>query len=165
MDGLYLHQRYPEVQNSKRFRIFTFIRDPLQIRLSLYRFEKERGILADHQTAKDALLNRTNYIASTIPATKENFREILDRYFYIGLLEEGQLSLDILAWLLGKKAHPFPRINETLKSDAFASESLTVKEIEQFREANKLDYMIYDYCKKRFNQMVFAYRNANKVEP
>jgi hypothetical protein len=39
LDGYYLHQRYPEVFMSSRYRVFTFVRDPLQVQLSLFWYE------------------------------------------------------------------------------------------------------------------------------
>lgn len=40
-DGYRLRQRYPEALSSDRYRVFTFIRDPLMVKLSLYWYETE----------------------------------------------------------------------------------------------------------------------------
>ncbi|MBK8382818.1 MAG: hypothetical protein IPL16_13225 [Ignavibacteria bacterium] len=44
-EGIHLNQRYPEVfDNPDKYRIFTFVRDPLQFRASLYYYYKNEII-------------------------------------------------------------------------------------------------------------------------
>ena len=40
VDGKYLHQLHPEVLQSSRFKLFTFVRNPLQTKISLFYHEK-----------------------------------------------------------------------------------------------------------------------------
>lgn len=47
-DGYRLRQRYPEALSSERYRVFTFIRDPLLVKLSLYRYETEHNQVVIH---------------------------------------------------------------------------------------------------------------------
>ena len=96
LEGNYLHQRYPEVFTTDRFRVITFVRDPLAVKLSLYRYEKENNV-SNARSIEDHLLSRPNYIADRFPATLDNYKEIIDRYFFVGILEEGQVSMDMLA--------------------------------------------------------------------
>ena len=151
LDGNHLHQRYPEVFNSERFRVITFIRDPLAVKLSLYRYEKENNVCTQ-DNIEDHLLSRTNYIAHRFPATIDNYRDILDRYFFVGILEEGQSCLDNLARILDKPKVVLPWDNSTKKVKYAEMENISAACLERFKEENKLDYLIYDYAKNKFNQ-------------
>jgi len=149
IQGYYLHQRYPEVFEKSRFRLFSFLRDPLSVRLSLFRHEKKIGILGKNVLAKDIILSRPNYIANRFPLTKDNYVEILNRYEFIGILERGQESLDKLAKLYGKPRVEISKRNTTqIKEDSY----ITTDDINRFKELNQLDYKIYNYCLNKFFQ-------------
>jgi hypothetical protein len=151
LDGYYLHQRYPEILKSDRFKLFTFIRDPLQTKLALYRFEKKNNV-DKARNIEEHLFNRLNYIANRFPATEENYKEVIDRYFFVGILDECQASLNLLARLIGKKAHKMPWVNRT-ESDGVSDIGKFSKElVERFRKENALDYLIYEYCLKKFTR-------------
>ncbi|MBW4653141.1 MAG: sulfotransferase family protein [Kaiparowitsia implicata GSE-PSE-MK54-09C] len=155
LEGYHLHQRYPQVLKSDHYRVFTFIRDPLQVRLSLYRYEwQHRELLPHIQKApvlEDHLLQRPNYLASIFPVTWETYQSVLDCYWFIGSLEQAQTSLNALARRMGKPSQPMPLLNAT-QNYAPTSDEIMVspKLAAQFREVNALDYAIYDYCQKRF---------------
>ncbi len=144
-DGNYLHQRYPKILEEKRkYMIFTFIRDPLQLMISLYYFERKRGGNIN-VTLEEHLLNREpNYIANRIPCNESNYLEALDRYFFIGVTEKLQYSLDLLANRLNKKALKVPRVNRTKRDEQ--EHKLSKGTIERFKERNQLDYKIYNYA-------------------
>lgn len=144
LPGAYLHERYPEVLGSPRFRIFTFLREPLQVRLSLDRYEHVHGRRGEG-SLEDRLLARPNYLAGILPATRENYREVLDRYFFIGILEEGQAAVDALAAALGRRSRPLPRLNRT-----FGSADVSPALVERFRSLNELDYLIYAHAVERY---------------
>lgn len=150
LDGFYLHQRYPEVIKSDRFRVFSFIRDPLATRLSLYRYEKkfrDRVIGSVHQAIFSP--GRRNWVADRFPATKDNYREVIDNYFFIGILEDAQISFDVLARLIDKEPITLPWVNTTER----AHEDLSQEEVDRFRAENEIDYLIYDYCVEKFNRI------------
>lgn len=151
LDGNHLHQRYPEVFSSDRFRVITFIRDPLQVKLSLYRYEKENNV-SKHDDIEEHLLSRTNYIAHRLPATIDDYKEIIDRYLYVGILEEGQACLNDLAKLLNKPRVMLPWNNSTGKNRDTEIENISDACLKKFREKNKLDYLIYDYCANKIRQ-------------
>lgn len=155
-DGYHLHQRYPEVFMSDKFRVFTFVRDPLQVQLSLFRYERKNGV-SNVKSIEDHLLLRPNYIAHRFPATFDNYREVIDRYFFVGILEEGQTNIDILAAIMGKPSKPLPWVNSTQKGieNNLCAEELSQESQElvaRFRSDNALDYLIYDYCVERFKR-------------
>lgn len=152
LEGNHLHQRYPQVFESDRYRVITFVRDPLEAKLSLYRYEKENNV-SNASSVEDHLMSRPNYIADRFPATEENYREIIDRYLFVGILEAGQESLDLLAGMLGKPRVTLPWKNSTRKDSQTMAESISEDCLEKFRGHNKLDYLIYDYCVRKFRKM------------
>ena len=154
LEGVHLHQRYPDVLASPRYKIFTFIRDPLQLQLSLFRYERKHNVRSI--TLEEHLRLRPNYIASILPATADNYREVLDRYFFVGILEERQLSLDVLAVLLGKPRKKFPWINRTRDTSDSPGRPTPLSDevVTRFKHDNELDYRIYEYCVERFRRQV-----------
>ncbi|MEM9622611.1 MAG: hypothetical protein AAF993_13240 [Pseudomonadota bacterium] len=150
LDGFYLHQRYPQAYNQDKFRVFSFVRDPLQTRQSLFRFEVKynRNKGTSYRTH---LLSRPNWLAQRFPVTIDNYQEFLNQYFFIGILERGQESLDTLAKMIGKPSVTLPRENVTIAGE---EASLSDEFIEEFKEANRLDYAIYDYCLERFEDLL-----------
>lgn len=150
VDNYYLYQRYPEIFNSINFKVFSFLRNPLEVSLSLFRHEKK--VYPDMAISLDKhLFLRPNYIAKRFPVTEENYREILDRYFFIGILEEAQASLKTLAHLLGKRELVMPWVNQTEITANSTRNSLAPDLIEKFQKKNRLDYLIYDYCKRKLH--------------
>jgi hypothetical protein len=144
-----LNIRYPRVWQNQDFKIFTFIRDPLEIKISLYYFEKKRGQREGISLAQH-LLERKNYIAGVLNCTLDNYKEVLDRYFFIGITEHLQSSMDKLADLLNKRKAKLPVLNLSQRDSQVSS--LAPEMINRFKAANELDYRIYDYCLTRFRQ-------------
>ncbi|MEW6312659.1 MAG: hypothetical protein AB1513_01225 [Pseudomonadota bacterium] len=155
LDGYHLYQRYPEVFTSDRYRVFTFVRDPLQVRLSLFKYSTSNGVPM-HKSIEDALSDNTrfNFLARRFPVTMENYQSVLDKYFFIGIIEHGQDSMDILAAKLGKQPLPLPWENRTRQHTErmLTKESLPQELIEKFKHDHALDYMIYDYCLDKFRK-------------
>lgn len=149
-EGYYLHERYPEVLSSdNNFRIFTFIRDPLSIVTSLYYYARKSGGFHNISLINSIEYSKKNFLASLFPCDESNYKEVLDRYFFIGIVEKMQESMDKLALLLEKKKINIPMVNTTEK-DSQISE-LTPEFIKIFKEKNKLDYKIYNYCLEKLN--------------
>ncbi len=144
-EGNYLHQRYPRILKEKeKYLIFTFIRDPLQLMISLYYFERKRGGNIN-VTLEEHLTNREpNYIANRIPCDASNYLEALERYFFIGVTEKLQRSLNILAQKLNKRPIKVPLMNRTKRDGQ--EHQLSKTAIDQFKERNALDYKIYNYA-------------------
>jgi hypothetical protein len=145
--GCYLHERYPQVVGNKEFRLFTFVRDPLELKISLYFYERKMG----RQMAPSLiqrLFEEQNYLSRRFPCTSDNYQEVLDRYFFIGITEHLQDSLDQLADMLGKRRLKVPRLNAAERDNEYYD--LSPEVISAFRAANPLDYRIYDYCLQRF---------------
>ncbi|MES2730716.1 MAG: sulfotransferase family 2 domain-containing protein [Bacteroidota bacterium] len=148
--GIYLHERYPEILSENRYQVFTILRDPLEVKISLYYYQRKvkSKIQPRNISLEQHLLEEPNWMAARFPCTHDNYQEVLSRYFFIGLLEYPQESIDRLAQLIGKKRIILPVENES-KRDAQPI-NITPELVQKFKELNDLDYLIYEYCYQRF---------------
>jgi len=141
VDGIRLHQRYPQIFTQSHYRLITFVRDPLKLKLSLYKYEKKHNRIKSKKDISQHLLKHSNVICYILGCNENNMDEILSRYFFIGITDKSQDSLDELAYLLGKPPIKLPKlhvIDEKIKlSDEFVAE---------FKERNTLDYTLYEKC-------------------
>lgn len=152
LEGYYLRQRYPEVFASNRFRVFTFVREPLALQVSLYRFLQKKG-QPTLETAEAHIFTRPNYLARMLSVDEGNFEESMKKYFFIGILERAQESMDRLALAIGKKPIELPWVNRTQGGgEESDTHGLSSEVMERFRSVNALDYRIYEYCLERFDR-------------
>lgn len=153
-EGTYVHQRYPEVIFQKNeFKLFTFIRDPLQTRISLYFYLKNKNLQKNPASKGlvESLLSSSNVVSRSLICDESNYKEVLDRYFFIGIFERMQESVDKLASLLGKKKIQVMSSNKSSKDSQISQ--VTPEVIEKFKQINQLDYLIYNYCLDKFNKL------------
>lgn len=144
LDCSFLNLRYPNALKEPNYRIFTFLRDPLEQRISLYYWEISRDKdIYNHQPLEKVLLMNPNYIAKTIPCDSSNYQSVLKRYFYIGFVEKYQQSFDCLAELIGKPRVNLKTYNKSSRSKIPVSSSF----ISEFKEINHLDYQVYNFAK------------------
>ena len=144
--GLYLHERYPEALNDSRFKLFTMLRNPLETKISLYYSQRSGKKWAPDVrdiSLEEFLLSEPNWMAARFPCNRSDYREVLGRYFFIGILEYPQRTLDKLAELLGKPPVQAPLENVTQRDSRAVN--LKPELVEQFRKINELDYLIYDF--------------------
>lgn len=148
-EGIYLHQRYPEVLvNKEKFKLFTFIRDPLAVKISKYYFLKSLSGKNFNVKLKDSIMKDRNFLSGLIPCNESNYKEMLDRYYFIGIVENFQESFDVFAAMTGKRKIKLPKLNTSDKDNQM--EDITPEFKKLFRELNELDYKIYEYCLKKF---------------
>ena len=148
VSGEYLHERYPEILADPRYRLFTFVREPLEMKLSLCYWEHRQGKEFTSRSMEEELLGRPNYLAERLPCTGVDYERVLSRYFFIGVTEYMQQSFDHLADLVGRSKVRLPHANRSrTASDKVELSSAFRRE---FRELNALDYLVYDHCLSRF---------------
>lgn len=152
-DGYHLHQRYPEIIKDKdRYKIFTFVREPLDLGISLYYYKYPSSDHIRKTPLRKFLSYHYNLLSIQFPCNEINYKEVLDKYFFIGLVENLQESLNKLGILLGKKSVILPVINKSVK-DSQIEEILNDKEfINEYKKRNKIDYLVYEYCKEKYYQ-------------
>ncbi|MFZ1320185.1 MAG: hypothetical protein WAT71_01380 [Ignavibacteria bacterium] len=96
----------------------------------------------------DYINGHKNILANFFPCDENNYKEVLDKYFFIGIVEKMQESFDKLADLTGKTRINLPMLNLSKKDDQAAE--LSPEFVKMFKEYNSLDYKIYDYCVEKF---------------
>jgi hypothetical protein len=147
VDGIYLGQRYPALLGNPRVRLISFIRDPYEQRLSMYYYcVKRKHKWIEGQSLRQFVMSQQNYFAKALQCDDTNFQDVLSRYFFIGIVEEYERSLKILA---DRIKRPLPsrirRLNETARTPATHEDAV---QIEEFRRLNSLDYKIYDFARQ-----------------
>lgn len=147
-DGIHIHQRYPEIFGRDDIRVFTFVRDPLNVLISLYYFGRKREYDYADITLEKFLKTTRNFLAQIIPCDESNYKERIDRYFFVGIVERIQESFDKLASLTGKRRIEVGKFNTTEKDEQIRN--LSPEFIQWVKERNALDYKIYNYCIDRF---------------
>lgn len=154
--GFGVRDYYPEVDQ-----FITVLRDPFEMALSNYFFVKKQGdsrfrdgkILRmedQYQNLNDYLRGYRSYLLYHMPSeiTMENYKEILERDFvYIGLLEDFQTSVNMLAKKLG-----FPEVNVDLENISSRDEEVSRKIEEEFISNHQLEYAIYDFALRNYKQ-------------
>ncbi|EAZ82440.1 sulfotransferase family 2 domain-containing protein [Algoriphagus machipongonensis] len=146
-----LSERFPGIYNNLNVNKITFVRDPLSHHLSLFKFGKERG----HNFVKgmeltDYLHEDSNYMAKSLECTQENYKSIIDSYFFVGIVERYDDSIKVLSKLLGKDQRiDIPNKNTTNSKSLY--QNLSKEDIDLFKINNSLDYNIYNYCNSIFN--------------
>jgi hypothetical protein len=147
--GDYLHEKYPEILAEPKYRLFAFVRDPLELKLSLYFWEKRQGKDFGKRSIEDELLMRPNFLAARFPCTEDDYQSVLGRYFFIGFTESIQESFDRLAKIVGRARLPLPHVNRArADSDRVALSSDFRSE---FKELNRLNYLVYDHSRSLLN--------------
>ncbi len=155
--GFGIQDYYPEVDQ-----FITILRDPLEITLSNYFFAKKRGdrryrngkpffIREQFIDVSDYLKKENSYLMLYMPfnITIENYEEILEKYFvYIGIQEDLQTSVDIMAKHLDYPAVTIGHVNVSNR-DEIVSEELK----EEFKNRCKLEYAIYNYALKNYKKV------------
>ena len=59
-DGFRLFDRYPQVNNNKRYFLFTFIRHPIQRAISDYFYQKKMGAISSNTQLEEFLETKNN---------------------------------------------------------------------------------------------------------
>jgi hypothetical protein len=149
VDGIFLHQRYPQVLKDPRYRLISFVRDPFDLRLSLLRYEIEHQRLTGEESIERLLSDRPNWLCERFRCLADDMETILSRYFFIGITEESQASFDRLADKLGKPRVRLPSRNGTEPRGFPVDE----ERMAQFRQVHDLDYRLYHRCLERWQEV------------
>lgn len=152
--GFGVSEYYPEARQ-----FITILRNPLELALSHYFYLKEFGnfmfrkgtdsdITNRYKNVDDYLENHHSYILQHFPfdLSIDNYEEILDKYFvYIGILEDFQVSTNMLAKKLG-----FPEVKVSWRNAARRDEDVSEMVINDFIGRHRLEFAIYEFAIKRY---------------
>lgn len=159
--GYTLVERYPQAIEDPQCRIITFLRDPLAVRLSSYSYEKALGVHVE--TLEEHLFAQKNYMATILGVRREGEIEVvLNRYFFIGLVEKAEESFGILRRLIKKPAVSLHQRNVT--GSAALKKNLRPDVHERFMIENELDYCIYRSAQERFKETLERRRTDDTEE-
>lgn len=148
---LRISRRYPEVYNGNDWRMFSIVREPLDMALSNYFFEHHRR--ADDPAFRpiplSASMRRKNKSAYCLHfnCTEKNWREVLEHYWFIGTMERLEESLGYIARELGQPMVDVPWENTTprpMEPD--------VEDVTAYLRINELDYEIYNEICRRLER-------------
>jgi hypothetical protein len=150
---------YPNVDQ-----YISVLRDPIEIAISNYFFWKfkarekqlQLGIIEeegehDYQNIDDFFTKRPrSHLLNFMPTelTIDNYREIFDKYFvYIGVVEDIQVSVNILAEKLGFPVVEIRQINPSARDEELSDDIR-----DEFIANNQLEFEIYNYILTIYKQ-------------
>jgi len=138
----------------------TIVRDPIEQTISEYFYIRRvgrnwkdqsrvpTGSLEDHIAS--AKPNFLNHFPDVI--TKDNYRDVIEEKFIaVGTTEQLEATINLFAKCLGFKPVEIPRENVTLRDQEISDAHRTA-----FIERNKLEYLVYEYCKQRLQDELQA---------
>ena len=150
-----LEQSYPEAND-----FITIVRDPFEVHISYFfylqtlRYEVPQA-RAPHPIVMDDNYNICKHLNDTrsfmllhLPKdlTMDNYKDVLDtRFVYLGLAEDLQTSVDVLAQRLGFKSVSVEHANTTLRSEQIPDGAR-----EMFVKNHPLEFAIYSYAKAHY---------------
>jgi len=150
---------YPEADQ-----LIIILRDPFEMALSRYFFTKGQGenffrngkrvtpIREQFRDVGDYLrrYEKRRYVMNLLPyeGTPDTYEEMFEKYFvYVGITEDLQTSVDMLAQRLGFTSRPIKRLNTSVHD-----EEVTAEMREEFIHTHPLSFAIYNYAVRRHKQ-------------
>ena len=170
-----LDQRYSQLKGNKRFKMFTFLRDPLEMHISLYNYRwkmnpEDCSKHACYSSLKAYLNSTRNRIATLLGCDPFNYIQVLERYYFIGITEKMEKSLSIFKIkTLDVLAEYHDSLNAQNQTSIIKNKSelvmqrlnvverrhdrneISVSDMEYFKERNTLDYKIYQSALEMFH--------------
>lgn len=172
--GTKLPERYPEFLTNRRFHLLTFLREPLELQISLFHYTLGREAGREMQDAEFAslrsfVMSNKNYIAQQLSCHPSNVEETLARYWFIGFVESFERSVvdfceavkvvvaqaprTMMTERLFRRIQNVPRLGsaeENRSSRDRSADLLSEEDRAAFRERNALDYELYERARRRF---------------
>ena len=156
-DSTRLWVRYPQILPDRRYRLISFLREPVELAQSDY-FYRTEGLTGRPGfvpvTLGEHLRKAKGMFGTHFNFDDHNWRQVLDRYWFVGTLERLPECLAWLADAFGKPLPPIPRLNEMPRPVAADPEDIAI-----FKERNRRDYMIFEEINRRLDSRL-GYRTA-----
>jgi len=142
-----VQKRYNDqlIKYNKTFKIITFLREPLELRISLYNYLRKNDQIDEKTEINDFIFIENNFLANALNCNYSNYKEIICTYFFIGFVDEFEDSLDKLAKHLNVKYNKIAKKNVSKTKFKISNELK-----DSFYKSNKLDYKLYNFAKERF---------------
>ena len=132
---------------NKKFKKIVFLRDPFDLRVSLFKYLMLNNQIPSDQSLESFLFQEVNFISKSLVCNEKNYEDVLDSYFFVGLSEYYDKSMAKLSSLL-KLDYKNSKRKNVSKKRLLIDQNLKNK----FKKMNLLDYKIYDYAIYKFNQ-------------
>jgi hypothetical protein len=167
-NAMHLKDRYPEVLENPRFRLFTFVRNPLDRQISQYYYSfrtgrNRKGMTMEEYPLAKALSTASNPIASCFPCDESNYSDTLSRYFFLGVTDRVTESMRVLVERIYRIYAEAPKTRSVVRMlDALErvrskglphenrarrdqqAEKISDDVLDTFRRRNAVDYLIYE---------------------
>lgn len=150
-DGIRPRERYAEEFARREVRVVTVLREPRERAVSAYFFAKQQG-KSFEGTVDDRLASMKNPMAKFLGFKGGDVDAFLREYFFVGVTEHMQQSLDLFARLLGRDRIEAPRVNVTKVKE----NKLQPGTAELFEKNNDLDYALYRGAVKLLRERCLA---------
>lgn len=158
LPGARLHERYPQVFSGSRYRLITFLREPLETALSTYFYVKKLGRPGFSDDLDKFLAHyRTDYVG-VLNCEDANYDEAIARYWFVGITERFPESIRLLSEMINQRNVAAPMLNVTPRkiepSDAA---------VRRFRKNNNEDYALYAAACRRFENTLEGADAASRI--
>ncbi len=155
--GSALREYYPEVDQ-----FITVLRDPFEVHLSQYFWGRRLGEYrfrdgeskplppTEEYDLDHYLAERRSFLLLHIPfdLTLENYKSVIEEnYVYVGIAEDLQTSVDVLAGKLGFQPVKIDRMNVSKRNEDAPEQAR-----QDFKDRHPLEYAIYEYALERYRQ-------------
>jgi hypothetical protein len=155
-----IENRYPVVQLKDASYVFTILRDPLEMAVSMFYYEIRVGARYsdpdDYNALIEVLIEKKNYVSRLMNVeSADAIDDRLNMYSFVGVSERYAETCTSLASILGVQFTPradytnktprSPLLDDKLQANMDYISSL-------YREGN-LDYLIYDKALSRFAKL------------
>lgn len=149
LPGARLHERYPRVFSDPRYRLITFLREPLETALSTYFYVKKLGRPGFSDDLDKFLAHYRTDFAGVLNCEEGNYDEAISRYWFVGITERFAESIRLLSRMIDQRNVSAPMLNVTPRKVEPSAAAVRV-----FRKNNKEDYAIYAAAIERFERML-----------
>ncbi len=138
-DGVRPRERYAAEIAQGNVRILTVLREPMERAISAYFYRQRQG-KPTVATVQEHLGSVRDPMAHHLGWKDGAARTFLETYFFVGVTEYLQMSIDLLSHLIGEPTVQVP-VNNVTKRKPY---ELTADAVELFRRNNPRDYALYD---------------------
>ncbi|MEM6823644.1 MAG: glycosyltransferase [Pseudomonadota bacterium] len=151
-DTMPLGDRYPELSDTRAWRKICFVREPLDLALSIYFFDKARRGKFDKdfrpKPLGQFLRDSRGFYLQHFECDADTWREALDKYWFIGTLERFEECVLYLADVLGKPPpEEMPVLNVTERAETPLAEDIRI-----FTKNNRVEFDMYREINARLSK-------------
>lgn len=139
-----LHERYPQVFESPRYRLITFLREPIAWVESSLRYFGYGNL--GYASVDEAVQELAGTYARAYDCRRLSPERAMAHYWFVGLCEHAQRDCDRLLERLGATPGRLPDIHRTDLSSACVLDS---RQRQRYRALAPLDFALFDVARMR----------------